>query len=145
MYHSVIFQDGNVRKNTWDNWRLIPSSRPTVVQPTPLFKNVDIPGKDGTLDITDYLIGRPTYSDRKGSFEFYVSNDGTSWTARRASIASFLNGKKMKMILEDEPQYYYYGRFFFKEWRSEPQFSKVVIDYQVGPYRYLLDGKEAGL
>ena len=51
----------------------------------------------------------------------------------------------MKMFLEDDPNYYYYGRFFFKEWRSEANFSKVVIEYQVAPYRYLNNGKEAGL
>lgn len=145
MYHSLIFQDGNIRVNTWDNWRLIPSSRPTLVQPTPVYKYVEIPGRDGTLDTTDYLIGRPTYSDRKGQFEFYVYNDGTNWANRRAQIASFLTGKKMKMFLEDDPNYYYYGRFFFKEWRSEANFSKVVIEYQVAPYRYLNNGKEAGL
>ena len=145
MYHSVIFQDGNIRYNTWDNWRLIPSSRPTIVQPTPVFKYVDIPGRDGQLDTTDYLVGRPTYSDRKGSFEFYVANDGVAWTSRRTQIASVLNGKKMKMILEDEPNYYYYGRIFFKEWKPDPQFSKVIIEYQVGPYRYLTNGQEAGL
>ena len=145
MYHSLIFQDGNTRVNTWDNWRLIPSSRPTLVQPTPVYKYVDIPGRDGSLDTTDYLIGRPTYSDRKGQFEFYVYNDGTNWVNRRAQIASFLTGKKMKMFLEDEPNYYYYGRFFFKEWRSDANYSKVVIEYQVAPYRYLSNGKEAGL
>lgn len=145
MYHSLIFQDGNTRVNTWDDWRLIPSSRPTLVQPTPVYKYVEIPGSDGTLDTTDYLIGRPTYSDRKGQFEFYVYNDGTDWVNRRAQIASFLTGKKMKMFLEDDPNYYYYGRFFFKEWRSEANFSKVVIEYQVAPYRYLNNGEEAGL
>ena len=145
MYHSLIFQDGNIRVNTWDNWRLIPSSRPTLVQPTPVYKYVEIPGRDGALDTTDYLIGRPTYSDRKGQFEFYVYNDGQNWVNRRAQIASFLTGKKMKMFLEDEPNYYYYGRFFFKEWKSDPQFSKVIIEYQVAPYRYLSNGQEAGL
>ena len=145
MYHSLIFQDGNIRVNTWDNWRLIPSSRPTLVQPTPVYKYIEIPGRDGTIDTTDYLIGRPTYSDRKGQFEFYVYNDGQNWVNRRAQIASFLTGKKMKMFLEDEPNYYYYGRFFFKEWKSDPQFSKVIIEYQVAPYRYLSNGQEAGL
>ena len=140
MYHSITFRDGNKKYNTWDDWRLIPSSRPTMVQPTPVFKYVEIPGRDGSLDTTDYLIGRPTYSDRKGSFEFYVSNDGVSWTSRRMEIASILTGKKMKMILEDEPQYYYYGRIFFKDWKSDANFSKVTIEYQVEPYRYQLDG-----
>lgn len=164
-YHSVSFdKDGN-RKNTWDNWRLIPSSRPVIVQPTPVYKYVDIPGTDSQLDLTNYLIGRPTYSDRKGSLEFLVVNAiwntqnygprvsfsyetaaaYADWTSRRNDIANFLDGSNMKIILEDDPNYYYYGRVFFKEWRSDPKFSKVIIDYQVRPYRCLSNGVEVGL
>lgn len=145
MYHSLIFQDGNTKINTWDNWHLIPSSRPVVAQPTAVYKYVDIPGRDGQLDMTDYLVGRPTYSDRKGAFEFYVANGYGNWASRRAEIASFLNGKVLKLYLEDEPQYYYKGRFFLKEWRSEANWSKVNIEYQVDPYRYLINGTRGGL
>lgn len=145
MYHSLIFQDGNTRINTWDNWHLIPAARPVVVQPTPAYTYVDIPGADGSMDLSDYLIGRPTYSDRQGTFEFYVANDYGNWAARRAEIASFLNGKKMKVYLEDEPQYYYEGRFFFKSWTPDASHSKVTIEYRVKPYRYLVNGEEAGL
>ena len=145
MYHSLIFIDGNITRNTWDNWHLIPSSRPVVVRPTATYKYVDVPGMDGSLDLTDYLIGRPVYSDRQGAFEFYVANDYGNWASRRAEIASFLNGRKMKLYLEDEPQYYYEGRFFFKAWTPDASHSKVTIEYRVKPYRYLANGKEAGL
>lgn len=145
MYHSLIFQHGNTKVNTWDNWHLIPVSRPVIVQPTPAYSFVSIPGADGSMDLTDYLIGRPIYSDRQGSFEFYVANDFGNWASRRAEIASFLNGRQMKLYLEDEPQYYYEGRFFFKSWTPDASFSKVTIEYHVKPYRYLVNGGEAGL
>ena len=145
MYHSLIFQHGNTKINTWDNWHLIPSSRPVLAQPTPAYTFVEIPGADGSMDITDYLIGRPTYSDRQGTFEFYVENDFGNWASRREEIAGFLDGRKMKLYLEDEPQYYYEGRFFFKQWIPDASHSKVTIEYRVKPYRYLSNGKEAGL
>ncbi len=180
MYHSIQFTDDkNTTINTWDNWHLIPSSRPVIVQPTPIYKYVDIPGRDGTLDTTDYLIGRPTYTDRKGTLEFIAANiignvknygneydpkklrtgkddpfyfsreSATSygdWASRRSQIAAFLDGRKMKVRLyDDDRDYYYYGRVFFREWRPDPQFSKVIIEYQLNPYKYTLNGKEAGL
>lgn len=145
MYHSLIFQLGNTKINTWDNWHLIPTTRPVLAQPTPVYNFVEIPGSDGSMDLTDYLIGRPTYSDRQGSFEFYVANDYGNWASRRAEIASFLNGRNMKLYLEDEPNYYYEGRFFFKAWTPDASHSKVTIEYRVKPYRYLVNGGEAGL
>lgn len=136
MYHSIIFVDGNISRNTWDNWHLIPSSRPSVTRPNVNYKYVDIPGRDGSLDISDYLVGRPTYSDCSGSFEFYVANDYGDWAARKAEISSFLDGRKMKLYLEDDPQYYYVGRFFAKDWKSGANFSTITIDYRVEPYKY---------
>ena len=147
MYHAIDFvkvNNGDTR-NTWDNWRLIPSSRPTIAQPTPVYKYVDIPGKSGALDLTDYLAGKPTYSDRKGSLEFYVSNDGTDWSSRREEIAQFMNGERMKIELEDDRGHYFYGRVFFKEWRPDPQFSKVVFEYQLDPYIYNSRGEKVSL
>lgn len=146
MYHSLIFEkvvNGKTNTyNTWEQWNLIPSSRPVFAQPSVQYKYVDIPGRDGQLDLTDYLLGsRPVYSDRKGQFDFYVSNDYAdpdrrNWTNRRAEIAKFFDGSKMKCTLEDDPESYFYGRFMLKEWKSEANFSRVILEYQVEPYRY---------
>ena len=46
MYHSITIGS----KNTWDDWYLIPSSRPVVNPPKPKTKYIDIPGADGHLD-----------------------------------------------------------------------------------------------
>lgn len=145
MYHSLIFHYGDTTVNTWDNWHLIPSTRPVVAQPNPVYNYVDIPGADGSMDISDYLVGRPTYSDRQGSFEFYVVNDYGDWASRRKEIAAFLDGRKLKMHLEDDPNYYYEGRFYFKQWTPDASHSRVTIEYRLKPYRYLSNGKEAGL
>lgn len=137
MYHSLTFTIGNVTRNTWNNWHLIPSARPVVSQPTPSYKYVEIPGRDGSLDLSNYLVGRPTYSDRSGSFKFYVANDYGNWVDRKTEIAQFLDGaKEMKMTLEDDPRHYYLGRFYMKEWAPGANNSEVTIEYRVKPYKY---------
>ena len=47
----------------------------------------------------------------------------------------------MKMVLEDEPYYYYDGRFSLNEWKSENYNSKVVINYVLKPYKYNIFGE----
>jgi hypothetical protein len=131
MYHSITFGT----KNTWDDWHLIPASRPVINPPTVKTNYVEIPGGDGILDLTTALSGRPTYKNRTGSFEFHVENGFKDWSVLYSEIMVHLQGQKMRLTLEDDPAYYYEGRFSVNQWKSDPQNSLIVIDYDVSPYK----------
>lgn len=132
MYHSITFG----QKNTWDDWHIVPSSRPTFSTPEVKTNYIDIPGADGSIDITEALMRRPTYSNREGDFEFIVVNDYGIWTERYSEIMEYLHGKTMKMFLEDDPLYYYQGRLSMNEWKSDQNWSTITIHYNVEPYKY---------
>lgn len=133
MYHSVTFGD----KNTWDDWRLVPSSRPLFNPPTVKTQYVDIPGADGKLDLTETLSGYPTYNNREGTLEFIVLNGFKEWYQAYSDIMDYLHGQKMRAVLEDDPDYFYEGRFSINEWNSkEPPRSIITINYDVGPYKW---------
>lgn len=131
MYHSIIFGD----KNTWADWYLIPSSRPVFNPPKPKTNYVDIPGADWHLDLSTTLTGDMAFNGREGSIEFIVDNGHMDWAALYSEIMDYLHGKYLKAVLEDEPSFYYEGRFSVNQWKSEPQNSKIVIDYNVRPYK----------
>lgn len=139
MYHGIKFGD----KRTWEDWHLVPTTRP-VFNPPPLkSKYVDIPGSNGTLDLTESLTRYPLYGNRTGSFEFIVVNsfselvtDHEEWYNRYSDIMDYIHGKSMKAILDDDYNYFYEGRFTVNSWKSEKLYSKIVIDYNVGPYKW---------
>ena len=142
--HSITFGDGSLTSdgkfagmNTWQNWHLIPSSRPTMPMPGFATKYVEIPGRDGSIDLSEFLVKRPVYGDRSGSFEFIVDHtQEKDWIDLYRRIATYLHGKKMKMCLVgDDPNYYYEGRFALNEWASDSNWSRIVLNYQVGPYK----------
>lgn len=138
MYHSIIIGD----KNTWADWYLIPSSRPVFNPPEPKTKYVDVPGADWYLDLSTVLTGDIAYSGREGSFEFIVDNGQLSeyradtWHILYSEILDYLHGKVLKATLEDDPSFYYQGRFSVNQWASEAHNSKITIDYSVSPYKY---------
>lgn len=138
MYHSIIFGT----KNTWADWYLIPSSRPVFNPPEPKTKFVDIPGADWHLDLSTVLTGDIAYGPREGSIEFIVDNGQLSdykadaWFEVYSEIMDYLHGQMVKATLEDDPNFYYEGRFSVNEWKSDPHNSKIVIDYTVSPYKY---------
>ena len=149
MYHSITF--GNVSngtfsgKNTWDDWHLIPSSGPVIAQSSVSDSFKEIPGrKNGPMNFSDYLTGKIIYGQRNGSIQFVVDNDHEDWTIIQSNIVNYLHGKYMKMRLEDDPDYYYEGRFTVGNWESESWNSSITISYSVKPYKYRIsNGKKA--
>jgi hypothetical protein len=134
MYHSITFGD----KNTWDDWHLIPSSRPLFNPPTVKTKTIDIPGGNGVIDLSESLTGYPVFNNREGSIEFVIVDQDTSWVDIFSMISNYLHGRRMKAILEDDPGHYYEGRFSVNSWKSDKDWSKITIDYSVGPYKWEL-------
>lgn len=135
MYHSILFGD----KNTWDDWHLVPSSRPLFNPPSVKTKYVDIPGYNGSLDLTESLTKYPVFNNREGSFEFYVMNGYWEWYEAYSTIMNYLHGKEMRAYLEDDPSFFYIGRFAVNSWKSDKDYSKIVIDYSVKPFKYYKD------
>lgn len=143
MYHSLTFSTGTISNgkltgvNTWDNWHLIPTSRPVFTLPNVETKYVDVDGREGSIDITNYLNSQTVIRDRSGSFEFYITNrtDG-EYFRLQSEIAAYLRGRRLWVSLEDDPNYYYIGRFNLESWKQDDHFSQVTIKYRVAPYKY---------
>lgn len=148
MYHSITFfrefseinpaSDDDVVSggiNTWDDWHLIPTTRPVINPPNVRTNEVIIPGRSGSLDLSEVLTGYPLYDNRTGSIEFVVANDYWDWAVAYSTIMRCLHGKTFKMMLEDDPAYYYEGRFSVNSWKSDKNWSTITIDYDVQPYK----------
>ena len=154
-FHSINFiRDGSNTYNSWNNFHLIPSSRPNIANPQRSFKYVDIPGRSGSLDLTTYLTGEtPVYGDRSGTLEFVVISeyegkiiDNRPWYDRKQELINFFDGRTMRIQLEDDPRYYYEGRITLESWQTGETYSAITLNYRLKPYKYnIATGQEAGI
>lgn len=141
MYHSITFGD----KNTWDDWCLIPTLDPIISPPTVKTNFIDVPGSNGSLDMSEILTGYPVYNNREGSLSFIAMNRSASLQPECnplkfrdliADIMDYLHGHKMNMVLEDDPDYYYSGRFELENANANINFNEIVIKYILEPYKW---------
>ena len=148
MYHSINIGQGNSWINTWTDWHLIPTSRPFVSVPAIRKKSVEIPGRDGEIDLSEFLLNSPFYSNRTGSWEFYISNEyflysdpkfvrnahnWRNWPYAVQTIANFCNGKQCMVWLEDNPDYMYEGRLTVS-YSPKKDYSIITIAYDFDPH-----------
>lgn len=134
MHHSITFGD----KNTWDDWHLIPDTVPIINPPPPKIKKLDIPGGDGSIDLSEAVTGYPVYTDRTGSLRFTASREYGPWKRRFAEIKEYLHGRAMRMTLEDDPGWFWEGRFTVRDIGFTGFFGVIVIDYDLGPFKWYI-------
>ena len=135
----------NLTRNTWESWNLIPESRPTLSQPKQKTKVVSgIQNINGDIDLTLKDIPYPVFGNREGNFNFkynpiycFDKDNYKDWTVLYSEIFNYIHGRQLRMILEDDPGYYYDGRFSVEGWTSNTDGSGsiVSIGYSVYPYK----------
>ena len=133
MYHSIIIRVEDSYYNTWDDWHLIPSSRPVIAPAKERTNFVTVNGRDGVLDFSQTLAGKPTFDNRSGSIEFYVENGYWDWETAYTAICGILQGKRVQLALEDNPAHSYEGLLYVDKWSSEKGHSKITLKYDLHP------------
>lgn len=130
MYRSVNFDN----YNSWTDFFLIRSSK-TISAPEPKYIKVEVEGADGELDLTEYF-GDIKYKNRKLSFTFVAKVRETEFLNLFSSIQNALHGRNMKIVLEEDPDFYYFGRVTVNEWKSNKNIGEITIECDVEPYKY---------
>ena len=127
-------------KHSFNDWKLLLNERPKISPPVPKTNYFEIPGGDGYLDFTESLTGEVKYEARDMEFTFVTLKARKRWPDLYSEILDYLHGKEMKIILDENPDYYYIGRVSVNEWKSSEKYSTIVINAKVDPYKYELFG-----
>lgn len=122
--------------HTWKDWELILAEKPDVNFPAVKTNYIDLPGGNGQIDLTESLTDDVKYKNRTGSFVFTKIGNRENWNNFKSSIANFLHGKKLKIILDEDLSFYYVGRLSINDWKSDKKTGQLTLDYDLDPYKY---------
>lgn len=105
------------------------------VQPAePKLNLIDIPGADGSKDLSEQPAGRMTYHDRKLTWTFALY-PGENWHDKHRQVSNALNGKRCRITLDDDPAYCYVGRLAVKKYSTDRLLRQITIEATCSPYR----------
>lgn len=107
----------------------------TVGAPTAKVKTIDIPGADDDIDITEFF-GDINYDKRKISLKFITKGNHNTVFAR---VNNELNGKKLRITLSSDEEYFFLGRVEVSDWSENNMFGYITINANCEAYRYKKD------
>lgn len=122
--------------NTWSDWHLTPAERPIVVPPTEKTHNIDLPGGSGVIDAAQALTGYPVFNMREGSWDFYVENDIEPFMTIYSKVMAALQGKRLRVSLEEDAAYFYEGRCWVDNPKQSNGHTMLTINYSFNPYKH---------
>lgn len=97
---------------------------------------VNVPGRNGSLDFSEFLTGEPVYNNRMLKFKFL--GDGS-----RETVLSYIDqfnaihGLYLKIVIDDYPEYYYEGRASVKT-TDNGNYCEIELEIDALPFRFKL-------
>lgn len=122
--------------HSYNDLRLILESK-EMGAPEVKVNKIDIPGADSALDLTDFF-GEPKYDDVKHKFTFTSIEPQDTFLTQFSTIKNAIHGKKVRIILDDDPAFFYMGRCFVSSFTNAKGIGTVSVECECEPYKYKL-------
>lgn len=100
----------------------------------PKLNFINIPGADGAKDFSEAPAGRVVYNTRQITWT-YKLYPGDDWAAKYAQVNNALNGRRCKITLDADPDYYYNGRLAVDKQEAEGLLHTITITAVCQPYK----------
>lgn len=105
---------------------------------TPKTESIDIPYRDGVIDLTE-ANGKEfiRYNSRQISITLVDLEYSDHFDVKFSKLKRDIHGKRLKIIFDFDPSYYYLGRIInFSDVERVSKSGRVVITAEVDPFKY---------
>ena len=120
--------------HSYDDLKMILASK-EMGAPGVKSKKLDIEGADSFLDLTDFF-GEPKYEDVTHKFQFSTIVPYDEFMTLYSTIKNAIHGKKKRIILDDDPLFYWMGRCYVSSFTNEKSVGTIAVDCDCEPYKY---------
>lgn len=124
-------------KHSINDWDLLMTAR-NIGNAEPYENYVTIPGADGEKDLTE-AFGEIRYAPRILSPEFDMFHKPSEWLQLRDEITNYVQGRKMRIIYDTDPNYYYLGRCKVTDFSTNYTVAHITIEAKCDPYKYKIN------
>ena len=136
--HGLTFtSDDGTTKHSFKDFGIYPKTKGMPDPPKVQTEFLDIPGMDGRLDASQALDGLVHYENRDYEQDFLIVNPERDWHEIYSTLLNFLHGRHMVIIFDDDPLWYYEGRFEVGDPKPDDTgYITIPVKGTLKPYKY---------
>ena len=127
--------------HTYKDWGLILTDY-TISPPKPKTTYVSVPGRNGTLDYSEAVSDEIKYEDRNIKMSFHVTKKQSDWRYVVSKIQNEIQGRKVRIIFDDDIAFYYYGRIEVDTFTNSGKIATLNITAVADPFKYNITTSE---
>ena len=133
---TITVEDTNKSFHTHDTWGLFIINTDCIGNPEQYTNYVTIPGRNGQLDLSDTLTGRPTYIKRQLKIEVAGNRPKVSWDLIISYFRNQINGRVCRIVFDNDQEHYWRGRVHVDDFSSALRLGRFTINVEAEPYKY---------
>lgn len=107
-----------------------------ISSPSVKTNKIEIPGRSGSIDLSEVLTGEPSYEDRTIKLTFYSKAKVHDWSAESSRIDNLWCGKTVQIVFDDDISYFWKGRVTGVQPSYSGKNETIEIVATVDPYKY---------
>jgi len=136
---TIYVEDTDKTYHTLDDWGFALGNNNYISDPEMETNYIDVPYRNGLIDASTAVTGRPVYKKRQLSFNMGGTRERLAWDATMSAVRNAIHGRTCQLIMDNDIAYYWRGRVFvenFDRFRGLGTFQINVPNAE--PYKYSL-------
>ena len=110
-----------------------------ISMPQPNTTLLDVPGRNGRLDLSEVLTGDISYGNRELKLVLAAETNIERWQATCRNIFNKYHGRSVTVTFDDDPGHYYVGRAAVSDPHRQRNAGQLTITVDAEPFRYEKD------
>ena len=134
---TIQIEGTNKKYHTLDDWELAIGNNDYIGDPEQELNYIDVVGRNSPIDVSDALIGRPSYKKREIKMNMGGIRSRNGWDNIISDIRNKIDGRIVHVIFDNDKQYYWRGRIHVQDFdRNNRLGTFTLIMPQADPYKY---------
>ena len=134
---SIYVEDTDKTFHTLDDWGFALGNNNYISDPEMETNYIDVPYRDGLIDVSTAMTGRPVYKKRQLSFELGGKSERLFWDSLISRLRNNIHGRICQITLDNDPTHYWRGRVYLQNFDRFRELGTFTLNIpNAEPYKY---------